>query len=239
MKELEEVGYIAYISMRLQPHNALVSNSYSHHLPSMLALRASRTSLTTVARARQIPATVSRLSTATETSELLDFVGGVQYQTPPTAGPDGYAIEGPNSQSPNVNLFRFNDQPSILEEKQRYRLHCHAGNNNTITTFTGPDGKTLASYSGGQCGFKGVNRSGYEAGYQCAIRIFKDIAKEQEKRGDFDIQLFFKGFGSGREALAKAIMAAEGEQVRASVVSVTDRTPIKIGGTRAKKARRL
>ena len=53
------------------------------------------------------------------------------------------------------------------------------------------------------------------------------------------LALKFKGFGWGREAVQKAFMTSEGDKIRSSVMVVEDRTPIKIGGTRAKKARRL
>jgi small subunit ribosomal protein S11 len=95
-------------------------------------------------------------------------------------------------------------------------------------------------WSGGSCGFKGVNRSGYEAGYQCAVRAFarvKQLALEGGEGARFEVLL--KGFGQGREAVVKALMTSEGDDVRPFVTRVTDNTPIKIGGTRAKKMRRL
>lgn len=106
------------------------------------------------------------------------------------------------------------------------------------------------SWSGGSCGFKGVNRSGYEAGYQCAVRAFarvKQLARESSEMGGVGgmsmgvarFEVLFKGFGRGREAVYKALMTSEGDDVRPYVTRVTDNTPIKIGGTRAKKTRRL
>jgi len=103
------------------------------------------------------------------------------------------------------------------------------------------------NWSGGSCGFKGVNRSGYEAGYQCAVRAFtrvKELARESADMGSGGgggprFEVLFKGFGRGREAVYKALMTSEGDEVRPFVTRVTDNTPIKIGGTRAKKTRRL
>jgi len=120
----------------------------------------------------------------------------------------------------------------------KYRLHCQSTNNNTIITFTKPNGATLAWQSGGRCGFKGANRSSYEAGYQSAVRVFKVIEKIIE-REEIRVALFFKGWGQGRDALKTAILAVEGQFIRNYIYSVSDRTPIKIGGTRSKKARRL
>ncbi|KAK1232396.1 hypothetical protein PQX77_004466 [Marasmius sp. AFHP31] len=123
--------------------------------------------------------------------------------------------------------------------RPKYRLHCHSTRHNTIASFTAPDGSTIANFSGGSCGFKRGARSGYEAGYQCSVRVFDRIREQEAKVGPMYVELFFKGFGQGREAMQKALLTAEGDGVRQLIISVTDRTPLKIGGTRAKKARRL
>ncbi|KAF7352997.1 putative 37S ribosomal protein S18, mitochondrial [Mycena venus] len=128
-----------------------------------------------------------------------------------------------------------------------YRFHCHSTKTNTINTFTDPDGNVLAWFSGGSCGFKKRNRSSYEAGYQCAVRMFEKIeakAAEHENTAPDDstarlrVDLFCKGFGQGRDALFKALMTAQGDVVRNRITSITDRTPIKIGGTRSRKRKR-
>ena len=123
-------------------------------------------------------------------------------------------------------------------EIPKYRLHCKSNNNNTIITFTNDAGKTIAWQSGGKCAFKGASRASYEAGYQSAVRIFSVIERLAEEK-DISVALFFKGFGQGREALKTALLAVEGQYIRPLICSVTDRTPIKIGGTRSKKMRRL
>jgi small subunit ribosomal protein S11 len=128
--------------------------------------------------------------------------------------------------------------PSSKYDSPKYRLHCKSTNNNTIITFTNPVGQTIGWQSGGRCEFKGANRASYEAGYQSAVRIFRVIEKLAEEN-DFRVALFFKGFGQGRDALKTALLAVEGQYIRSLVCSVSDRTPIKIGGTRAKKTRRL
>jgi small subunit ribosomal protein S11 len=127
---------------------------------------------------------------------------------------------------------------SMKLDNPKYRLHCKSNHNNTIVTFTDNAGKTIAWESGGKCAFKGANRASYEAGYQCAVRIFRIVEKLAEEK-DFNVALFFKGFGQGREALKTALLAVEGLYIRPLICSVTDRTPIKIGGTRSKKMRRL
>ncbi|KAK7470897.1 hypothetical protein VKT23_002313 [Stygiomarasmius scandens] len=119
-----------------------------------------------------------------------------------------------------------------------YRLHCHSTKNNTIVTFTTEKGNPIAWYSGGSCGFKSGQRATYEAGYQCSVKIFQKI-QEVAAKESIHVDLFFKGFGQGREAMQKALLTSEGEHIRPLVSSVVDRTPIKIGGTRSKKMRRL
>ncbi|KAM6495539.1 hypothetical protein JOM56_008245 [Amanita muscaria] len=137
------------------------------------------------------------------------------------------------------SILKLSRQPSLYRGGlPRYRVHCHSSRNNTITTLTRPSGETITWFSGGSCGFKKGNRASYEAGYQCAIRMFKQL-EELANKEPLEVDLFFKGFGQGREALQKALLSGEGDNVRTLIGSVTDRTPIKIGGTRAKKARRL
>ncbi|KAJ7904276.1 hypothetical protein B0H14DRAFT_2328083 [Mycena olivaceomarginata] len=125
-----------------------------------------------------------------------------------------------------------------------HRFHCHSTKTNTINTFTDPNGNVIAWFSGGSTGFKKRNRSSYEAGYQCAVRMFEKIeatAAEEEKKNpaqQLRVDLFCKGFGQGRDALFKALMTAQGNGVRSRISSLTDRTPIKIGGTRSRKRKR-
>lgn len=212
----------------------------------MFALRACRTSVLVTTRRAFVVANSSLAGPSrSPVSDLLgDLTEGVvptpappnanataTDSEPPRAGPDGYPPPvGDPFNKKNINAF--------LLPKPKYRLHCKSTRNNTITTFTDEKGETRAWFSGGSCGFKKVNRSSYEAGYQCAVRMFKRI-EEIADQTPIQVELFFKGFGQGRDALHRALMTTEGEKVRPLVSSITDRTAIKIGGTRAKKARRL
>lgn len=54
-----------------------------------------------------------------------------------------------------------------------------------------------------------------------------------------DIEVVFKGFGQGKQAFFAALTSSEGNVVRPLISRLTDRTAIKIGGERSKKARRL
>jgi len=144
-----------------------------------------------------------------------------------------------NNNNNNSNPFRVN--LSQHASTQTYRIHVSCTPNNTLIVMSDSHGHPVksGSWSGGSCGFKGVNRSGYEAGYQCAVRAFARVKQLAEEAGGARFEVLFKGFGQGREAVVKALMTSEGDDVRPFVTRVTDNTPIKIGGTRAKKTRRL
>ena len=164
---------------------------------------------------------------------LLDDI----QSTPRTATPETPPVGG---RYPKGRPWKGRQTFSAMTyTRPKYRLHCHSTRHNTIASFTAPDGATIANFSGGSCGFKRSARSTYEAGYQCSVRVFDRIREQQRKVGPMYVELFFKGFGQGREAMQKALLTAEGDGVRQLIISVTDRTPLKIGGTRAKKARRL
>ncbi|KZT72664.1 translational machinery component, partial [Daedalea quercina L-15889] len=117
-------------------------------------------------------------------------------------------------------------------------LHCKAARYNTILSATRPDGHIIRTVSAGALGFKGVNRRSYEAAYQCAMATFKALERAMEVEAEPRWQLYLKGFGQGRDAVQKAVLSAEGEMLRRKLVKVVDRTPIKIGGTRAMKQKR-
>jgi small subunit ribosomal protein S11 len=159
-----------------------------------------------------------------------------------------------NDNENNNNPLRLDLSSHVGAPPQPRRIHVACTPNNTHIVITDPQGNPLkaSNWSGGKCGFKGVNRSGYEAGYQCAVRAFARIKQLAEEEGGAGagggsiglvprtrFEVLFKGFGQGRDAVFKALMTSEGDDVRPYVVRVTDKTPIKIGGTRARKTRRL
>lgn len=211
----------------------------------MLALRGLRSPLLTVARRPFLAArlTQSHVPSADSQEALLsglendlglDSVYG-DDDLPPSAGDSGYGTRGPVENNPIRNASHA---VVATPKKPIYRLHCVSSRNNTHTSFTDEKGNLINWFSGGRCQFKRSQRASYEAGYQCAVRIFKDIETVADQK-DIELAVFLKGFGQGREALQKALVTSEGEKIRMLVSSITDRSPIKIGGTRAKKARRL
>lgn len=158
---------------------------------------------------------------------------------PPSPGPATYKSAESNPLSTPDSVIR-----------SAYRFDCHSSRNNTITTlssltydkdpFKPPRSNVIAWYSGGSLKFKKSQRASYEAGYQCVIHVFKLLEKLKQEKGSWvTVELYFNGFGQGREALKTALMATEGVAIRDTIRKVTDCTPLKIGGTRSKKTRRL
>lgn len=176
-----------------------------------------------------------------------------------TTDPSTPAANKPNKPNKDKNKNKSNNNNPLrldlsqLATLQIYRIHVACTPNNTHILISDPRGNPLKAsrWTGGSCGFKGVNRSGYEAGYQCAVRAFARIKQLAEEEGSSSVgagvglvprarfEVLFSGFGQGRDAVFKALMTSEGDEVRPYVVRVTDNTPIKIGGTRARKTRRL
>ncbi|KAI0742129.1 hypothetical protein BC629DRAFT_1563925 [Irpex lacteus] len=128
----------------------------------------------------------------------------------------------------------------VVANPHLYRMYVKATRNNIIITFTRPNGDPLRTHTGGTCGFKHVNRSTHEAAHQATIRMFKTIQEGiLPKEPKMQLHVLLSGFGKGRDAVKQAFLGTEGEVVRPLVVKITDKTPIKIGGNRAKKARRI
>lgn len=97
----------------------------------------------------------------------------------------------------------------------------------------------LLSLSTGNIGFRKAGRGSYDAGYQLAAFILKQIQERGLLRDINRIEVVLRGFGAGREAVSKALLGQEGRLIRNKIVSVKDATRLKFGGTRSPKPRRL
>ncbi|TKY87590.1 hypothetical protein EX895_003604 [Sporisorium graminicola] len=120
-----------------------------------------------------------------------------------------------------------------------HRLFVNSSRNNTILTLTSPTGDPLASASGGSVGFKKSARSGYEAGYRAAFSMFGKINEFKDAWRIQHLEVLWNGFGQGREAVFRALLAGEGQGTKNLISKMTDKTPVKIGGVRPKKRRML
>lgn len=178
-------------------------------------------------------------STSTLTSQAdSSYFDTLAPETPVEGGPPvGTAFPPPQG---DANPVRDGNKQPKEKVNHKYNLYVQSTRNNTIATLTRPNGNPIITVSGGKVGFKGVRKSSYEAGYQCAVTMFKRVLDVREKEGNaMKLEVLFSGFGQGRDAMFRALMSEEGADVRKLVSRVTDTTPIKIGGTRAQKARRI
>lgn len=156
------------------------------------------------------------------------------------------------SKSPGRSALSQNYRGASYGQDQEYTLHVRSTRNNVQLTYTQPhptrqiDQKVFRTITGGSDkDFKKSNRSSYEAAHQAAIKTFgmiEEHVRNQSAQGEFNVKIkvAFRGmFGQGREAVTAALTGPEGVAIQKLITSVEDRTPIKIGGTRPKKQRRL
>ncbi len=112
----------------------------------------------------------------------------------------------------------------------RGRVYIHSTFNNTLITFTDPNGNVIAWGSSGASGFKG-SRKGTPYGAQKAAEAATKKVMEQGMR---QVDAYVKGAGSGREAALRALQGAG-----MNITGIRDVTPIPHNGCRPPKRRRL
>ncbi|KAF2859851.1 translational machinery component [Piedraia hortae CBS 480.64] len=135
---------------------------------------------------------------------------------------------------------------------QPHRLHVLSSKHNTHITFVQPPQPTLLSggsgsgkkdvllsLSAGNIGFKKSGRGSYDAAYQLAAHVMKQIHERGLARDMHRLEVVFRGFGQGREAVTKVLLGDEGRRIRGAISAVIDATRIKLGGPRGKRPRRL
>lgn len=89
--------------------------------------------------------------------------------------------------------------------------------------------------SSGSAGYKGASRGTFDAGVEVALRMFAKIeelvtpvvgAGGVRKKTIFpkpgEMEIVWKGFGQGRDAVFRTLMGGEGDKVRPLVSRVTD-----------------
>lgn len=137
----------------------------------------------------------------------------------------------------SLDHFKLSDRTTDLVEPELHKIHIKSTSNNTCAVFThGPN--IIGWASGGSVGFKNAQRSTYEAGYQVAKRMIEMVA-ERARSHRISLEIVYNGFGQGRDAMASVLLTAESESIRPYIVRLTDKTPIRIGGPRQPKVRRL
>lgn len=108
--------------------------------------------------------------------------------------------------------------------------HIKATFNNTIITFSDPQGNVIAWSSTGAAGFKGSRKSTPYAAKTAA----EEAVRKAKEHGIKQVEVEVRGPGSGREAALRAL-AAEGLKIS----TIRDVTPIPHNGCKPPKMRRI
>lgn len=110
------------------------------------------------------------------------------------------------------------------------RVCIHAGENNTIVTFTDLDGNKLGGSSSGACGFKGTRKS-----TPYAAKVAAETASEAVSGYNIEsVTVEVKGLGPGREQAIRGVQSAG-----INLDAIIDRTPVPHGGCRRPGRRRV
>lgn len=112
----------------------------------------------------------------------------------------------------------------------RARVCIHAGENNTIITFTDANGDVIGWSSAGSAGFKGARKS-----TPYAAKVAAETASVKVKPlGIESVDVEVKGLGPGREQALRGLQSAG-----YNIDSIIDVTPIAHGGCRRPGRRRV
>ncbi|GJC83098.1 putative 37S ribosomal protein S18, mitochondrial [Colletotrichum liriopes] len=128
------------------------------------------------------------------------------------------------------------EQEDLMEP---YHMHVYSHKHNTHVTVTKPDRGAIISLSTGNIGFKKSKRKGYDAAYQLTAYVLERLNYAGWHKKINKLEVVLRGFGVGRDAAVKVLMAPEGKLWRSKVIRVADSTRLKFGGTKSKNPRRV
>lgn len=148
-------------------------------------------------------------------------------------------------------------------QKKAHRLHIYATKHNTHITLVQPQRPAsetaslrlagskssateqkkmvdvLLSVSAGNIGFKKAGRGSYDAAFQLAAYVLRQMQDKGMIGTIRDLEVVLRGFGAGRDAVPKVLLGTEGRLVRDKISAVIDATRLKQGGPRSRAPRRL
>ncbi len=119
---------------------------------------------------------------------------------------------------------------AVKRKHDRGKVFVQASYNNTIMTVTDERGNAVAWMSAGSLGFKGPKKATPFA----ASKVAEAIAEKLQKTGPFNVDVYVKGVGSGRDQAIRSL-AGKGFLIHA----LKDVTPIPHNGPKPKKPRRV
>lgn len=126
---------------------------------------------------------------------------------------------------------------AIVEDVHYMKNNPDVSYNNAFLYYLKLPQKVKFAISTGCLGFRKAARGEYEAAFQTSAKVFQII--QEKKLLDKDIEIVLKDFGKGRAAFVAALNGKEGTAIRKNVTRISDRTPLKFGGVRAPRLRRL
>lgn len=149
--------------------------------------------------------------------------------TPAPAGRKTTPVQAPEAKA-TATADRTTHTKKVKRQVPVGRVYIQATYNNTIVTFTDPQGNVLAQSSAGLIGFRGPKKATpYAAG-----SIIRSAVSKVQGYGLREVNVFVRGFGSGREAAIRAINANG-----IAILGIKDVTPLPHNGCRPKKPRRI
>ena len=128
-----------------------------------------------------------------------------------------------------------------------HHLHIYATRHNCHISLTAGNRDAILSVSSGTLNFRKAARGSYDAAFQLGAFVMAKIKNMgllndayTGKGGPIRaLEVVYRDFGPGRDAVTKILMGQEGKDIRRKVTRVMDGTRLKFGGTRSKKRRRL
>jgi len=130
-----------------------------------------------------------------------------------------------------VEVKKVKSRKKKLKQKLPVARVCiHAGENNTIVTFTDLEGNKIGGSSCGVAGFKGTRKSTPYAAKVAAETAVTAVAGY----GIEAVHVEVKGLGPGREQAIRGLQSAG-----INLESIIDTTPIPHGGCRPCRRRRV
>lgn len=110
------------------------------------------------------------------------------------------------------------------------RIYIKSTYNNTIMTLTDDKGNTIAWVSAGKIGFKGTKKGTPFA----ASKVAEALSAAIEKAKVSKVMIYIQGVGTGRDT---ALRTLAGRNI--DIIGIKDITPIRHGGCRPPKVRRV
>ena len=223
--------------------------------PAISPLIDSITAASTHASASDASATAKKATAPSVSSGITPTAPTSTISSPPTAT----AL----SRVPQFNLtsptrkpssYRWSPEPSLIspdpsrrsptDNSPTHTLTVTSTRNNVLLTFSDSLGPVFPTITGGSHKtFKKAGRASFESAHQATVKVISkiiDFAAERPRSAEISLRVAFRGvFGQGREAVAAALGGPDGNEMRRLIKRLEDRTPLKIGGTRARKPRRL